>query len=212
MAGVGFLNSLWEKPIWGGVWPHLDPTDSVFLRTASMEWNVPGKCGPHGELFFLPDSQGRCRTVIPSVPSSMLTSAPPSSLLMSSRSALLGTHLMAEEGREDDGCHVLGLGDEWKMGCPKSPMRESEGEARSEDESVSSTGSREGNVCNDALHVIGLYGPGDKIFLFLQDWGLGHAVPGNEWALVAGLLLPKGPSVTARRAFLSPWTCCAVRE
>ena len=27
--------------------------DSVCLRTASMEWNVPEKYGPHGELFFL---------------------------------------------------------------------------------------------------------------------------------------------------------------
>ena len=61
--------------------------------------------------------------------------------------------------------------------------------------------SREGNVFNDALHVIGLYGPGNKISLFLQDWelakvalsqGPGHAVPGNEWALVAGLPLLRG--------------------
>ena len=52
MAGVGFFQSLWEKPIWEGVWPHLDPMDSVYLRTASMEWNVLGKYGPHGELFF----------------------------------------------------------------------------------------------------------------------------------------------------------------
>ena len=73
-----------------------------------------------------------------------------------------------------DGCHVLGLGDDWKMGCPKSPMWESGGEAWSEDENVSSSGSREGNVCNDALHVIGLYGPGDNdnVSLFLQDWEL----------------------------------------
>ena len=35
-----------------GVLPHADPTDSVCLRTASMEWNVLGKHGPHGELFF----------------------------------------------------------------------------------------------------------------------------------------------------------------
>ena len=48
-------------------------------------------------------------------------------------------------------------------------MWESEGEAWSEDESVSSSGSRAGNVGNDALHVIGLYGPGDKISLFLHD-------------------------------------------
>ena len=37
-----------EKPIWEGVWPYLDPMDSVCLRTASMEWNVPGKFRPHG--------------------------------------------------------------------------------------------------------------------------------------------------------------------
>ena len=52
MAGVGFLQNVWEKSIWEVVWPHLDPMDSVCLRTASMEWNVAGKYGPHGELFF----------------------------------------------------------------------------------------------------------------------------------------------------------------
>ena len=71
-----------------------------------------------------------------------------------------------------------------------SLMWESEGDAWSEDEDASSRGSREGNGCNDALPTIGLYGPGDKISLFLQDWelakggielshGPGHAVPGN---------------------------------
>ena len=52
IALVGFLQSLWEKPIWDGVWPYLDPMDSVCLRTAPTEWNVPAKYGPHGELFF----------------------------------------------------------------------------------------------------------------------------------------------------------------
>ena len=52
MAAVGFLQNLWEKLIWEGVWPYLDPMDCVCLRTQSMEWNVPGKYGPHGELFF----------------------------------------------------------------------------------------------------------------------------------------------------------------
>ena len=65
---------------------------------------------------------------------------------------------------------VTSLRDEWTVGGPKSPMWESEREAWSEDESVSSGGFREGNVCNDALHVVGLYGPGDKINLSLQDW------------------------------------------
>ena len=41
-----------SRPIWEGVWPYLDPMDRVCLRTASVEWNVPGKYGPHGELFF----------------------------------------------------------------------------------------------------------------------------------------------------------------
>ena len=52
MAGDGFLLSFWKKPIWEGVWPYVDPMDSVCLRTAPAEWYVPGKCGPHGELFF----------------------------------------------------------------------------------------------------------------------------------------------------------------
>ena len=52
MDVVGFLHSLWEKLMCQGIWPHLDPIDSVCLRTASMEWNVPGKSEPHGELFF----------------------------------------------------------------------------------------------------------------------------------------------------------------
>ena len=52
MAGVGFLQSLWEKPIWEGVWPCLDPMDCACLRIASVEWNVSGKYGTHGELFF----------------------------------------------------------------------------------------------------------------------------------------------------------------
>ena len=55
------------------------------------------------------------------------------------------------------------------MGCLKSPKWKSEGEAWSEDESVSSTASRKGNMCNGALHVIGLHGPSDNISLFLQD-------------------------------------------
>ena len=50
--------------------------------------------------------------------------------------ALIALHVIAEGGRDGDGCHVPGLWDEWKMGCPKISMWESEGEAWSEDESV----------------------------------------------------------------------------
>ena len=53
------------------------------------------------------------------------------------------------------------------------------------------------NVCNGALHVIGLYGLGDQVSLFLEDWGAcegdiklshwpGYVVPGNGLGLVVG--------------------------
>ena len=49
----------------------------------------------------------------------------------------------------------------WRHGRPKSPMWESEDEAWSEDESASSSDSRECNVWNEALDVIGLCGSRD---------------------------------------------------
>ena len=36
--------------------------------------------------------------------------------------ALIAMHLMAEERRNGEGCHVPGLGDEWEMVCSISPM------------------------------------------------------------------------------------------
>ena len=95
--------------------------------------------------------------------------------------ALLSLHLIAEEGRGAGGCYAQGLGDEWKMGCPKSPMWESEGEAWSEDESVSSSGFREGNGtslgCMRSLFScrIGAGKGGFKL-----PHGPGHAMQGNE--------------------------------
>ena len=40
VAGVGFLKILWEKSIWEGVSPYLDPMDSVFY--AQRPWS--GMC------------------------------------------------------------------------------------------------------------------------------------------------------------------------
>ena len=50
--GSGVVPELWGKPLWEKVWPYSDPSDSERLRTASTHWNVPGKYGPHDELFF----------------------------------------------------------------------------------------------------------------------------------------------------------------
>ena len=137
-----------------------------------MVWNVPGKYGPHGELFFFL-IQKELATVPGSETFSSFFNAdirtPFFSADVHKKCALaIALHLIAEEGRGgEDGCRAADLGgDEWKLGCPKSPMWESGDEAWSEDEGVSSSGPREGNVGNDALHVIGLYGPGDKISLF----------------------------------------------
>ena len=124
MACAGFLQSLWEKPIREGVWPYLDPMDGVCLRTASVEWNVPEKCG---RAPFRLHSEGAGDGA-------------------------------GKFGRKTKVCLLVAL-EKAKWG-------------------------------NNALHVIGLYGPGGKISLFLQDWelakgglelphGPGHAVPGN---------------------------------
>ena len=72
--------------------------------------------------------------------------------------ALVGMHLLAEEGRvESSGCRSPDLGDMWRYGCPKSPIWQGEDEAWPEDESVSLGVSRENNVCNGALRGIGLF-------------------------------------------------------
>ena len=42
------MQPLWEEVLW----PFLDAWDSVRLRTTSTQWNVPGRYGPYGELFF----------------------------------------------------------------------------------------------------------------------------------------------------------------
>ena len=171
----GFFQSLWVKPIWEGVWPYLDPMENVCLRTASMDWIVPGKYGPHGELFFFliqkePATEPVGETFSPFFNPGIRLPCFSADIL--EKCALIALHIIAEEGRDGDGFRVPGLGDEWTLGCPKSPMWESEGEAWSEDKSVSSTASHKGNMRNNALHVIGLHGTGDRVSLFLQDWEL----------------------------------------
>ena len=76
---------------WEGVWPYLDPMDSVCLRTPSMELNVPGKYGPHGELFFFLIQKTPATEQVGEIfsPFFNATSVHASFLLMSSRSARL---------------------------------------------------------------------------------------------------------------------------
>ena len=158
MAGVGFLRNLWEKQIWESV-PTWVEQDSVFVRSASTEWNVPRECGAHGELlcFLIQELEKMpgCETFGPFFNADIRTLL---SLLMSSRSAPVALHEVAEERRDGEvGCRASGVGTNGRIGYPKSPMWESEGKVWSKDETVSSSGSREGTVSNDALHVVASY-------------------------------------------------------
>ena len=192
-----------------GVWPCLDPMDSVCLRTASMEWNVPGKYGPHGELFFFliqeePATVPVSETFSPFFNADIGTSLFSADVLK--KCALIALHVIAEEGRDGDGSHVPGFGDEWKMGCPKSPTWEGEGEAWSEDESVSCGAlvkamcatmrcTSSGCMCLVTRSLfscrIGSWRSGIEL-----SQGPGHAMQGNEWAL-----LLKGPLSQQEKPF-----------
>ena len=118
------------------------------MRTASVEWNVPGKYGPHGELFlFLVKKEPA--TMTGSETFSPFSTADTADVLK--KCALIALHSIPEEEKgSESGCRAPDLGDTWRFGCPKGPMWDSEDESRSEDESVSSRGSREDTVCNDA--------------------------------------------------------------
>ena len=100
---------------------------------------MPGKYVPHGELFFFliqdePAIVPGSETFSPFINDDIRTSLFSDDVLK--KCALLALHLIVEEGRDGDGCYAPGLGDEWKMGSPESPVWECEGEAWSEDESV----------------------------------------------------------------------------
>ena len=85
---------MWERPFWEGVWPHLDPWDSVRLRTTSTHWNPPGKCGLHGELFFFLIQKE------PVVASNEVLPNPLVSAETLKACALIGLHHLAAEGAD----------------------------------------------------------------------------------------------------------------
>ena len=185
------------------------------LRTASTHWNVPGKYGPHGELFFFlikkePLALTEAAQFKPFVPAETLKAC-----------ALIGVYLMGAEGASgSSGSPSPDLGDMWRHGCRKSPDWDSEGGSWSEREGLSSSYFREHDVESPALHVIGLHWSGEKVSFFLEDWELARVALSchialdmfcqevHEVWLVAGLLLPERPPCRSMEAFLSPWTGC----
>ena len=99
----------------------LDPWDSVRLRTASTQWNVPKKYGPHGELFFFLVKKE------PTVLSELVEFGPCVSAETVKACALIFLHMMAEENAlRSDSDSSPDLGEMWRYGCPKSPVWSSE--------------------------------------------------------------------------------------
>ena len=115
--GSGMVPELLGKPLWEKVWPYLDPWDSVRLRTASTQWNVPGKCGPHGGLFFFLIQKEQV------VASNEVLPNPYVSAEKLEACALIALHLLAADyGVGSSGGQSPDLGDMRKYVCPKSPI------------------------------------------------------------------------------------------
>ena len=99
-VGSGPIPDLWSTPLWEEVlWNFLDAWDSVRLRTASTQWNVPGRYGPHGELFFFLWKKE------PRVLSELVRLGPSIPVETVKARALIELHVMVEENawRSDSG-------------------------------------------------------------------------------------------------------------
>ena len=176
---------LWEEVLW----PFLDAWDSVRLRTTSTQWNLPGRYGPYGELFFFPFKRE------PTVLRELIRFAPSIPFEAVKACALVGLLMMAEEDswRTDSGSSFsLSSSSENNVGNgasrPHGELLFSLIQKKPDSEAFNSfigdgflvpelKGGSEAsddvqadNVSNESLYVIGLHGSGDKISLFLQDW------------------------------------------
>ena len=191
MAGVGFLQSLGKADL-GGRLALLGSYGKCVFAHSVHEVECAREVRAARESSFsirLRRSRRRCRTVRPFSPF----------ISADIRTPFFSADVLDEVGA----CRLAftdgrrkkwrGMSLVWRTSGKWASQRVQCGsgdEASSEDEGVSSNGSREGNVGNDALHVIGLRGPGDKISLFLEGLGAGKggielphgrgdAVPGN---------------------------------
>ena len=120
------------------------------LRTASKHWNVPGKYGPHGELFcsFLKKE--------PMVLSKLVEFGPCFSADTVKACGMIGLHIIAEENAfPSDKGSSPDHGEVWKHGCPKSPVWSDDGLEEERGEDASSVEYYEHNVDNLAIEVVG---------------------------------------------------------
>ena len=135
-------------PLWEDVlWPFLDAWDSVRLRTTATQWNVPGRYGPHGELFiFLLKKE-------PMVLRELVRFGPS----IRPHGELFFLDQKKPASVPDSETFNSFIGDGFLIPELKG------GSVASEDDQAD-------NVSNEALNVIGLRGSGDKVSRFVQDW------------------------------------------
>ena len=136
---------LWEEVLW----PFLDAWDSVRLRTTSTQWNVSGRYGPYGELFFflLKKEPMVLRELVRFGPSIRPHGELLFFLIQKKPAFVL-----------DSEAFNSFIGDGFLVPELKG------GSEASDDDQVDNV------MSNEALYVIGLHGSGDKISRFLQDW------------------------------------------
>ena len=149
------------------MWPFLDAWDTVHLRTTSTQWNVPGRYGPYGELFFflLKKEPMVLRELIRLRPSTR----PLGQLLFS---------LIQKKPAPvpDSEAFNSFIGDGFLVPELKG------GSEASDDVQAD-------HVRNEALYVIGLHGSGDEMSLFLQRLVGGKGSP--ELPCSIGYALPR---------------------
>ena len=125
----------------------------VRLRTNSTQWNVPGKYGPYGELFFfLLEKEPMVLRELSRLGPSIRPHGELLFLLMRKKPTFV-------PGSEAFNSYIV-------EGSLVPELKD--GSEASKDEQADSPS--ENNEGNGALFVIGLHRSGDAIALFLQDW------------------------------------------
>ena len=146
MTSDGVVSDL---PLWVEVlWPSLDAWDSVRLRTTATQWNVPGRHGPYGELFFfLLKKEPMVLRELVRLGASIRPHGELLILLVQKEPAFM----------PDSEAFNSFVGDGLLI-----PQLKGGSEASEDDQAD--------NVSNEALYVIGWHGSGDQISGHLQDW------------------------------------------
>ena len=108
-VGTKILRKMREGPFWEGVWPCMDPWDSVHLLER------PGKVWAACRALFLSIKKE------PVVATKNVSSNSFVSAETLKACALVGLHLLATEGAAGSSAgQSPDLGDTWRQGCPKS--------------------------------------------------------------------------------------------